>query len=75
MRARKLNPRDVSCDPQGCEQDVYIVTHLCLSTDTGTGVGVLNEIDPQLVSQPGDETVKCFREEKTKKEVGKLASL
>ena len=75
MRARKLNPRDVSCDPQGCEQDVYIVTHLCLGTDTGTGVGVLNEIDPQLVSQPGDETAESFREEQTKKKVGKLASL
>ena len=74
-RAPKPNSRYASCNPQGCEEDVYICTQLRLGTDTGNGGGPVDDTDPQLMSCLGDEFVEGSSMQKTGKYFDELAFL
>ena len=54
---------------------MYIITQLPLGTDTGTGVGEVNDTDPQLMSGLGDKLVEGSSVQQTGKEFGELAFL
>ena len=47
---------------------MYIVTQVCLGTDTGTGVGATDYTDPQVVSGLGDEFVEGSSLQQTEQE-------
>ena len=74
-RAQKNYSRYVSCDPEGCAEGLCKVKQLRLGTDTGTGGGVVNDTDPQLMSGVGNEFVEGSSVQQRRKEFGELAFL